>query len=257
MPSLLNPNRPPDWRWLRVLGILNGSQPETSPDLDGQDGHAWIRRGCEFQRFLVAAIKPGAIPVSQELAALEWAHQLYRDAALRERRLLLTAYLLTGATDDAIGERFRVSAGYVSAFQELFCDVRSRLGADFYIRSVIDALVPTSDGLARKHRMWLDVAYGYGIVALDAAVSIDGIGGLQLPPNAASASPHFRRALELHQAVDRSREFTTTKSKLALLGGLANLLKPKPRRRAATKPNQTVDDFLNELAKGFKGAGGR
>jgi hypothetical protein len=168
-----NPCRPPDWRWHRARGIHNHTHPPASRIGDRGPGFGWIRRTLAFLQDLSrcqCTAHHGWL--SGQHPSLFLAHRLYSQRECRRTKALVEAYLLTGATNEEITQRFNMRADVVDAYQNVFFHVRDQLCNTHFIETSV--IARTSSFHAGYHpceKLWKSIGYRHGIKVLDAVTT--------------------------------------------------------------------------------------
>jgi hypothetical protein len=137
----MNPCRPPDWRWLRSVGIADENQQRPSRRRDGDENMLLIRRAASFRReFLQAAQSPDPLAqfsLVEKYPELSWAHQLYTNGNQIQSRYAVEARILGKQNDREIAFSIGSTEGVVKVYENLFFSVRERLENSDYIFQVV------------------------------------------------------------------------------------------------------------------------
>lgn len=167
-----SPVRAPHWRWLRAIEVdAGGDRP--SKILDGADGYAWIRRGLRLKRHFARLNNDPRRRRALLLrdADMYWAHSLWL-AEKQPTRWGIEARVVAGETDEEIAAKLGTSAETVTAYVNVFFDIREKLHNVDYMLNVVmaDAVVR---GLQERQYdlLWKLIGYHGGPHALDAAIS--------------------------------------------------------------------------------------
>lgn len=158
-----NPQRPPNWRWLRAVGINGGTQPRPGRRRDGPAGHKWIHKAVRFAQAYNAAVGEEAkARLAAEMPDVFWAHSLYSNES-NTMKWDLEAHLLARSSDWEIGFHCGLPTEIVSAYENLFFNVREKLAHRGY---VIHCVMGPSvhRGLSEREfdLLWKMYGYAYG-----------------------------------------------------------------------------------------------
>jgi len=166
-----SPLRAPHWKWLRAQEIDAGGQKATRA-IDGEDGFTWIRRASRLKRhYERAQNKPSAIyALLIRDKDLFWAHSIWL-ADKKPTRWGIEARVLAGETDAEIAEKIGTETEVISAYVNVFFDVRDKLRNLDYVQNVIMADAVTR-GLQERHYdlLWKLLGYKGGAHVLDAVI---------------------------------------------------------------------------------------
>ena len=158
-------DRPVDWRWLRVVELLDsGSRPQRSDDRH-------VRRGCRFLKRLRGCDLRGEDRLMWQYRDLYEAHQIY-DAEgvphLKAIRWMVEAGILSGQPLERIGRYLRADVGTLATYEAMYFDVRDALGDPDYVAANVlwsdharRASQENNLGLVCK---WLAYLYGWETV---------------------------------------------------------------------------------------------
>lgn len=169
-----NPWRPPDARWQRAGGILNGDMDAT-PRRDTGEGCRWIKRAQRFRSSYNDARDPrDKMGVLTKYPDIYWANHLYEQSLTNDRALRwgIEARLLARETDREIAIKAGCREDAIKAYEALFFCVRDRIdNTDYILNSVLGQAVVR--GLqAREHDLlWKLFGYLAGPFVLDAMIS--------------------------------------------------------------------------------------
>lgn len=126
-------NRAPDWKWKRVLSILKGDGVPATPFWDTESGCEWIKRACEFKKSYDKESNPA---INNELIIMYpdilSAYSMYTDKETFFRQEL-EAMILARMEPEALAYRADVPVAVITAYEELFFDVRRKLDNKSYI----------------------------------------------------------------------------------------------------------------------------
>lgn len=155
-----NPQRAPNWRWLRALQIDSGGL-KASRNVDGSDGFKWIRRAVRLKRRYEQFLKnPTALySLSKFDRDLFWAHNIWVEDKI-PTRWAVEAHILAGETDEQIAEKLGTQPGIIEAYESVFFQVREKLSSREYVLNVVikDAV---TRGLSERHYDLLWKLFGY------------------------------------------------------------------------------------------------
>ena len=167
-----NPQRPPNWRWERAMGIVDETQPDATRRYDGPIGFKWIKRATKFRRAIRAAgtdeLKRG---VANRYPDLFWAHRAWENSA-NPLKVHLESYLLAREENWSVGFKCGMAPEQIEAYECVFFDVREKLNHQGYIlHSVIGPALQQSLSDRDYSVLWKLYAYFHGPHVLDALVS--------------------------------------------------------------------------------------
>lgn len=171
-----NPLKRPDWRYRRVLSIIQGKSSRGSSRVFDD---RWIKG---YRRFLVTYNRPGKqsrLRAFKSDPALYYAHRLYHEPD-KEWRSILEARILANETPESIAKCFHTIPETVDWYEKIFFDVRDRLGSRDWIIKVIrqgvDLTLDDAGDVADDIKFFTYKFFGYfgGPWALD--VIIAGVG---------------------------------------------------------------------------------
>lgn len=167
-----SPRRAPHWRWLRAVQIDAGGR-RASRKLDGGEGFSWIRRASRLKRhYDKAGNRHEAIYALLERDPdLFWAHNIWiEDRA--PTRWAIEARVLAGQTDEQIAHKAATTTEVISAYINVFFDVRHLLDRDDYILNVVLSDAVTR-GVQERHYdlLWKMLGYRGGPYVLEAAIN--------------------------------------------------------------------------------------
>ena len=167
-----NPRRAPHWRWLRAVELDAGG-PRPSRVIDGPAGFEWIRRAIRLKRrFERSNNNPSNLrALLVRDADLFWAHSIWLDDRA-PTRWGIEARVLADETDEEIAEKMGARPEVVSAYINVFFDVREKMQHPDYVINVILADAVTR-GLQERHYdlLWKLMGYHGGPHVLDAAIN--------------------------------------------------------------------------------------
>ena len=167
-----NPFRPPDWRWRRAVGIVDGTQPRASRRHDGPAGFKWIKRAVAFKQALARA----STDLDKRRVALDyqdifWAHWAWHDPNNATRHQL-EAYILAREADWVIGFKCGMTVAQVKAYANVFFDVRDKLDHVAYVINTIIGPSIHRGFFGRDYsELWKLYGYFFGTHALEAVVN--------------------------------------------------------------------------------------
>lgn len=164
-------DRIPNWKWDRATHILNNTQPESSIELDSENGSFWINRAVAFQRAL--ARNPDPLR-NQDLIVLYGdiftAYEIYKDSASLFRDEL-EALILARVEIDELAIEAGITRKTVRAYEELFFDVTDKLDNKMYVLHQV--IGPNIQNIAKTDHavIWKLFGYCYGPEMVRALVS--------------------------------------------------------------------------------------
>ena len=164
-------SRAPHWRWLRALEIDAGGL-NTTKKRDGATGFKWIRRALKTKRrYEQFAGDPAAFhSLIMRDEHMFWAHSLWVDDK-STTRWIIEARVLAGESDHEIAEKVVAEPEVITAYVNVFFDVRDRLENIDYISGVVmgDAV---ARGLQERQfdLLWKMLAYQGGPHVLNAVL---------------------------------------------------------------------------------------
>lgn len=164
--------RAPHWRWLRTVEVDSGGD-RPSRILDGEDGYTWIRRALQLKRHFARlnnnTRRRRALLLRDR--DLYWAHSMWL-AEKQPTRWGIEARVVAGESDEEIAAKLGTSPEVVTAYVNVFFDIREKLHNVDYMLNVVmaDAVVR---GLQERQYdlLWKLMGYHGGPYALDAAIS--------------------------------------------------------------------------------------
>lgn len=155
-------DRAPNWKWQRVQGIRDGSQPESTAALDTQKGSYWINHTLEF---LESYDRESSPLKNTELITLYGdIYQAYR-IYIDEESLFkweLEASVLANVEPTEIAVSVGSPESVIIAYEELFFDVRERLDKPAYIRNYVIGQDVQSLQYNDYDKLWKHYAYDNG-----------------------------------------------------------------------------------------------
>lgn len=164
--------RLPHWRWLRTIEVDSGGD-RPSRVLDGEDGYTWIRRALQLKRHFA---RMNNNPRRRRALLLRdrelyWAHSMWL-AEKQPTRWGIEARVVAGESDEEIAAKLGTSPEVVTAYVNVFFDIREKLRNVDYMLNVVmaDAVVR---GLQERQYdlLWKLMGYHGGPHALDASIS--------------------------------------------------------------------------------------
>lgn len=159
-----NPMRPPDWRWQRAMGVVDGSQPNPGRKFDGALGYRWIKRAVNFK---VAYENCGSDDLALRRLAnmtpdIYWAHKLWH----QDKQLMrwdVEARLLARCNNFEAAYSLGLPDAVVEAYENLFFNVREKLQHSQYIlHCVIGEAVQRGLSEREYDTLWKIYGYYYG-----------------------------------------------------------------------------------------------
>ncbi len=171
--TFANKLRSPDAWWRRALGIIEGSQPDTTCRTDGRLGRDWINRAIDFENGLAAAkTHRERMDVADRnpgiwLAKFVFEQQAPNGQALRSA---IEARILARQTDEQIAQCTGCTPAAIAAYEALFFNVRNRLeNGDFITQCVIGAPAARAKD-EPVGRVWKQFGYRAGPHVLEAVL---------------------------------------------------------------------------------------
>lgn len=127
-------NRSPAWKWKRASSIVDGTGVPTTPYWDTENGYNWIQRAVGFAESMRREQNP---VLNEELIIMYGdiftAYSIYTETEGYYRQEL-EAMILARVGRDELARRIDVPIAAITAFEELFFDVRGKLdSAESYI----------------------------------------------------------------------------------------------------------------------------
>ena len=183
-----NPFRPLDWRWRRAGEALEGRPPLSRRD-DRQ-----VRAATALRRKLLVDPVPDArLPARLRDYCQAWRlHEARTDPSWEAYMAELQARLLSGADDDAIGDRLRLAPGAVAAYEALFFPVRGK-PTGWIVHHAIGSSMHTGLRPDDYATLWRWCGHFGGPVALDFV--IDTVVGPTRPRNAGELAAAMRESV--------------------------------------------------------------
>lgn len=169
--SRTNPYRPPHWRWLRAMGIINGTQPNAGRRKDGTEGFKWINRARRFQQAQQQAVSDAAkIQLVTQYPDIFWAHHAYENET--PIRWEMEARILARCNNWEIGFYCGLDEDIVKAYEALFFNVREKLHHRGYITHIVMG-ESVQRGLSEREYdlLWKMYGYAFGPQLLEAVTT--------------------------------------------------------------------------------------
>ncbi len=171
--SLTNSLRPADAWWRRAIGILEGSQPDTTCRTDGRLGRDWIKQAIAFEEGLAAAkTHRERMDVADRNPGIWLAKFIYEQQAPNGQALrsAIEARILARQTNDQIAQCLGCKPDVIAAYESLFFNVRDRLtNVDFITHCVIGAPAARAED-EPLCRVWKQFGYRAGPHVLEAVL---------------------------------------------------------------------------------------
>lgn len=170
-----NPCRPPDWRWLRAVGIVDEGQQRPTRRRDGEENVVLIRKAVSFRRDFVEAVGSHNVMAQVSLAdayqSLVWAHQIYSDETRLQVRYAVEARLLARQTNREVAFSVGSTEDIIDIYEQLFFAVRDRLCyPDYIFQSVLGAELHGRLSTMDYGMLWKLFAYIGGPYVLEAII---------------------------------------------------------------------------------------
>jgi len=164
-----NPWRPADWRWQRATRIAAG---ELRANRKFDDEH--VTRAVRLARAVTdetSATGTGQNVLANSDPTLFWAYNL-KNTIAPAMRAEVEARVLAGDSDDEIRSRTGTTLGTLRTYEQLFFDVRDRLGCSAYVLHIVlgDELHRGSMSEKNYALLWKFFGYTYGPRMLDAII---------------------------------------------------------------------------------------
>ena len=165
-----NPTRPPDWRWLRAVGIADEQAQRPTSRRDGEENILWIRKAALFKQEYDAAREPlQQMTIIEKYPEILWAYNYYANPANLTSRYIVEARILAQQTNREIAYAEGATEGTIAAYEQLFFSVRDRLfNADYIYHKVMGGSLQTSLSSADYGILWKLYGYVGGPFVLDA-----------------------------------------------------------------------------------------
>ncbi|MBQ9691818.1 MAG: hypothetical protein IJV70_01515 [Clostridia bacterium] len=164
-------NRSPDWKWKRAQSIVSGSGPAATPFWDTENGCQWIRRAEAFLQSLAREEDP---VINNELIIMYGdiytAWSIYTDTS-SNYRFELEGMILARVEREELAVRIDIPIAAITAFEELFFDVRGKLESESYILNYV--IGPDIQRLKESNvgALWKLFGYYQGPEVLRAVIS--------------------------------------------------------------------------------------
>ena len=155
-------DRSPNWKWQRVQGIRDGSQPDSTAALDTQKGSYWINHTLEFLDSYDREASP--LKNTELITIYGDIYQAYR-IYIDEESLFkweLEASVLANVEPTEIAVSVGAPEAVIIAYEELFFDVRDRLDKPSYIRNYVIGQDVQSLQYNDYDKLWKHYAYDNG-----------------------------------------------------------------------------------------------
>ena len=155
-------DRAPDWKWRRVEGIRDETQPGATAALDTPDGAYWINRAIDFMNSYEEDSNPlSNIDLVSEFGDIYQAYRIYID----EESLFrweLEACVLANVESAEIAVNVGTTESVIVAYEQLFFDVRERLDRQSYIRNYVIGKDSQAIKSNSYDKLWKHYAYNNG-----------------------------------------------------------------------------------------------
>ena len=155
-------DRAPDWKWQRVKGIRDGSQPGATVALDTRDGATWINRALDFLTSYECDSNP--LSNTELISVYSDIYQALRifedDSSLF--RWELEASVLANVEAAEIAVNVGTTEDVILAYEALFFDVRERLDRQSYIRNYVIGSDLQAINYKDYDKLWKHYAYNNG-----------------------------------------------------------------------------------------------
>lgn len=245
-----NPLRAPNWRWLRAVQIDSGGR-RASRKIDGAEGFEWVRRAVRLKRhFDKAAGRPEALyALIERDPNLFWAHNIWtKDKA--PTRWAIEARVLAGQTDEEIAHRAATSPDIISAYVNVFFDVRGVLDRDDYVLNVILAEAVARGVQERQYDLlWKLLAYRGGPHVLDA--SINRFAKTETPKDENAVSGFFQEfainTMKYKAAIAALTVQANTHTQMQLIDSFVKYVEIEKNSENASKAQTTIVQNIGEM----------
>lgn len=245
-----NPLRAPHWRWLRALQVDTGGR-RPSRKIDGEAGFFWIRRATRLKRHFdkAAGRAEPLYALLERDPELFWAHNIWtKDKA--PTRWAIEARVLAGQSDEEIAFRAATTTEIVSAYVNVFFDVRGVLDRDDYILNVVlaDAV---SRGVQERHYdlLWKLLAYRGGPHVLDA--TINRFAKTELPKDANAVAGFFQEfainTMKYKAAIAALTVQANTHTQMQLIDSFVKYVEIEKNSESAGKAQTTIVQNIGEM----------
>lgn len=247
-----NPKRAPHWRWLRAMQIDGGGY-KASRAIDGPDGYRWIRRALRMKRrYELAGNRP---PSLYGLMALDremfWAYTLWLEEK-QPTRWMIEARVLAGETDEEIAAKLGTAPEIITAYIDVFFDVREKLGNLDYVCGTVMGDAVTR-GLQERHYdlLWKMLGYTGGPHVLDATMrkSLP----IQKPGQADQVGAFFQdfaiNTMKYKAALSALTVQINTHTQLSLIDSFVKYVEIERNTENAAKAQTSIVDNIGEMLK--------
>ena len=161
-----NPNRPPNWRWMRAREILDaGGRPRTITD-------NWLARTVRYRRAEAQCSDDAEREVLADRAPwFYWSERFFGEqtAAAQHQRAELEGRLLAAEPVETIASKLGTTAKVIDTYSHVFFDVADRLGHSSYILNhVVGPAIHTGIRSEGGPTLWRLFGYIGGSHVLDA-----------------------------------------------------------------------------------------
>jgi hypothetical protein len=165
-----DPLRPPDWCWRRAVFLHDVGQP-LPQGVDGALVEAALGLISELVRIGSQAVLPEPHESDTPLAR---AHAIYAGQRARQRSVL-EAWILTGLPAERIAARCGLDEEVVQLYENVFFDIRDRLGDEGFItHRVLDLWPPPAPTLDTVLKRF---AFTGGPMVLEHLIELFGVAG--------------------------------------------------------------------------------
>jgi len=172
LPLVSAHDRAPDWKWQRVIGILDRGEIATTPEWDTDKGFYWIVRGTEFlQSYRVDPNPATNRDLLLRYADIFSAYRIYTEEEENYLQYELEATVMARVPADEIAYTANLTTAAMIAYEELFFDVRSLLDKDMYIRNFVIGKEIQNIKKSSLATIWKLYGYFFGPHMLKAVVS--------------------------------------------------------------------------------------
>ena len=245
-----NPRRAPHWRWLRAVDIDSGGR-RASRKSDGPEGFTWIRRALQLKRhFDKSTARPDALyALIIRDADMFWAHSMWAEEKMPVR-WAIEARVLAGETDEQIADKLGTTPDVISAYVNVFFDVREKMTHMDYVLNVIlaDAV---SRGLQERHYdlLWKLLGFHGGPHVLDAA--INKFAPISRPESAENVSGFFQdfaiSSMKYKSALSTLTVQVNTHTQLPLIESFAKFVEIERTTDNATRAQSSIIENIGAM----------
>lgn len=247
-----NPKRAPHWRWLRATQI-DGGGFRASRALDGPEGYKWIRRALRMKRRYEAAggRQTALYALMLHDRDLFWAYTIWLEDK-SPTRWMIEARVVAGESDEEIADKLGTSPGVISAYVNVFFDIREKIdNMDYMVGTVMGDAV--TRGLQERHYdlLWKMLGYNGGPHVLDATLRKST--PIQKPENSDQVGAFFQdfaiNTMKYKAALSALTVQINTHTQLSLIDSFVKYVEIERTTENAAKAHTSIVDNIGEMLR--------